>query len=124
MQVLTKDIEIEVLKVKLRHLLQYINTTQTFGNLYSYPTDRKMTAFIVYSDASFAHSGKHSQSGYTIHLSIMSFTAKISESSAEAELYALANASCLQLSASHSRVLYLFDGHVFTMRQHRCHRND
>ena len=66
-QVLTKDIEL--LKAKLRHLLQYLNTTQTLGLLYPYPRDREMTSFTVYSDASFAPSGKHSQSGYTIHLS-------------------------------------------------------
>ena len=66
-QVLTKDIE--TLKVKLRHLLQYLNTTQTLGLLYPYPRDREMTSFTVYSDASCAPSGKHSQSGYTIHLS-------------------------------------------------------
>ena len=61
-----------------------------------------MTDFTVYSDASFAPSGKHSQSGYTIHLSfgntrhLIHWQAvretKISESSAEAELYALATA--------------------------------
>ena len=62
-QVLTKDIEL--LKVKLRHLLRYLNTTQTLGLLYPYPRDREMTDFTVYSDASLAHS----QSGYTIHLS-------------------------------------------------------
>ena len=99
-QVLTKDIEL--LKVKLRHLLQYLNTTQTLGLLYPYPRDREMTSFTVYSDASFAPAGKHSQSGYTIHLSF-GYTrhlihwqsvreTKISESSAEAELYALATA--------------------------------
>ena len=55
--------------MKLRHLLQYLNTTQTLGLLYPYPRDREMTSFTVYSDASFAPSGKHSQSGYTIHLS-------------------------------------------------------
>ena len=61
-----------------------------------------MTDFTVYSDASFAPSGKHSQSGYTIHLSFGNTRhlihwqsvreTKISESSAEAELYALATA--------------------------------
>ena len=66
-QALTKDIEL--LEVKLRHLLQYINTTQTLGLLYPYPRHTEMTNFTVYSDASFAPSGKHSQSGYTIRLS-------------------------------------------------------
>ena len=92
-QVLTKDIEL--LKVKLRHLLQYLNTTQTLGLLYPYPKDREMTNFTVYSDASFAPSGKHSQSGITIqHLIHWQSVreSKISESSAEAELYALATA--------------------------------
>ena len=61
-----------------------------------------MTDFTVYSDASFAPAGKHSQSGYTIHLSFGHTRrlihwqsvreTKISESSAEAELYALATA--------------------------------
>ena len=66
-QVLTKDIE--GLKVKLRHLLQYINTTQTLGLLYPCSRHREMTDLAVYSDASIASAGKHSQSGYTIHLS-------------------------------------------------------
>ena len=99
-QVLTKDIEL--LKVKLGHLLQDINTTQTLGLLYPHPRDREMTDFTVYSDASLAPSGKNSQSGYTIHLSFGHIRhlihwqsvreTKISESSAEAELYSLATA--------------------------------
>ena len=99
-QVLTKDIEL--LKVKLRHLLQYLSTTQTLALLYPYPRDREMTDFAVFSDSSFAPSGKHSQSGYTIHLSFANTRhlihwqslreSKIAESSAEAELYALATA--------------------------------
>ena len=88
-QVLIKDIEL--LKVKLRRLLQYINITQTLGLLYPYPRHREMTDFTVYSDASFAPAGKHSQSGYTIHL-------------------------CSQLSASCSRILYFLHGHVIAMR--------
>ena len=43
----------------------------TLGLLYPYPRDREMTSFTVYNDASFAPSGKHSQSGYTIHLSLV-----------------------------------------------------
>ena len=99
-QVLTKDIEL--LKVKLRHLLQYLSTTQTLALLYPYPRDREMTDFAVFSDSSFAPSGKHSQSGYTIHLSFANTRhlihwqslreTKIAEGSAEAELYALATA--------------------------------
>ena len=66
-QGLTKDIEL--LKAKLRHLVQYINTTQTLGLLYRDPRRRETTDFTVYSDASFARAGKHSQSTYTNHLS-------------------------------------------------------
>ena len=99
-QVLTKDLEL--LKVKLTHLLQYLSTTQTLALLYPYPRDREMTDFAVFSDSSFAPSGKHSQSGYTIHLSLANTRhlihwqslreSQIAESSAEAELYALATA--------------------------------
>ena len=99
-QVLTRDLGL--LKVKLRHILQYINTTQTLGLLFSYPDSREMTDFTTFADASFAPAGKHSQSGYTIHLSFGNTRhlihwqslreAKIAESSAEAELYALATA--------------------------------
>ena len=70
-QVLTKDIHL--LKVRLRHLLQYLNTTKTLGLMYNYPKskDKKhdLTEFTVFSDASFAPGGKHSQSGYSVHLS-------------------------------------------------------
>ena len=61
-----------------------------------------MTDFAVFSDSSFAPSGKHSQSRYTIHLSFANTRhlihwqslreTKIAESSAEAELHALATA--------------------------------
>ena len=37
-QVSTRDIEL--LKVKLRHLLQHLSTTQTLALLYPYPRDR------------------------------------------------------------------------------------
>ena len=66
-QVLTRDLEL--LKVKLRHIFQYINTTQTLGLLFSYPDSREMTDFTTFADASFAPARKHSQSSYTIHLS-------------------------------------------------------
>ena len=39
-QVLTKDLEL--LKVKLRHLLQYLNTTKTMGLLYPHPKNRRL----------------------------------------------------------------------------------
>ena len=78
-QVLTKDLEL--LKVKLRHLTE---------------------STIYFGDSSFAPSGKHSQSGFTIHLSYGNARhlirwqslrePKIAESSTEAELYALASA--------------------------------
>ena len=99
-QVLTKDLEL--LKVKLRHLLQYFNTTKTMGLLYPHPKKRELTEFTVFGDSSFAPSGKHSQSGYTIHLSFGHVRhmvhwqslrePKIAESPAESELYALASA--------------------------------
>ena len=97
-QVLTKDLEL--LKVKLRHILQYLNTTRTLGLLYPYPQERDLTEFTVFGDSSFAPSGRQSQSGFTIHLSFGNVRhmihwqsqreQKIAESSAESELYALA----------------------------------
>ena len=79
-QVLIRDHEL--LKLKLRHLLQYLNSTRTLG---------------VFADFSFAPSGKHSQSGFTIHLSFRDVhhliywqslrEPNIAESSAESELY-------------------------------------
>ena len=65
-QVLTRDLEL--LKIKLRHLLQYLNSTKTMGLLYRFPRKREMTEFTIFGDSSFAPSGKHSQSGFTIHL--------------------------------------------------------
>ena len=113
-QVLTKDIHL--LKVRLRHLLQYLNTTKTLGLMYNYPKgkDKKhdLTEFTVFSDASFAPGGKHSQSGYSVHLSYgsarhlihwqSSREPKVAESSAEAELYAL---STSRKSARNFRLL-------------------
>ena len=40
-QVLIRDLEL--LKVKLRHLLQYLSTTQTLALLYPYPASREMS---------------------------------------------------------------------------------
>ena len=54
---------------QLRHLLQYLNTTKTMGLLYAYPKKPQLTEFIVFGDSSFAPSGKHSQPGFTVHLS-------------------------------------------------------
>ena len=63
-----------------------------------------MTEFTVPGDSSFAPSGKHSQSGFAIHLTYHVIDVrhlvhwqslrqpKIAESSAESELYALATA--------------------------------
>ena len=45
-QVLTHDLEL--LKTKLRHLLQYLNSTKTMGLLYRFPRKREMTEFTVY----------------------------------------------------------------------------
>ena len=105
-----------MLKVRLRHLLQYLNTTKTLGLMYNYPKgkDKKhdLTEFTVFSDASFAPGGKHSQSGYSVHLSYgsarhlihwqSSREPKVAESSAEAELYAL---STSRKSARNFRLL-------------------
>ena len=82
--------------------------TENFGRttlaLYSHSARSCLCRFhfAVFSDSSFAPSGKHSQSGYTIHLSFANTRhlihwqslreSKIAESSAEAELYALATA--------------------------------
>ena len=103
-QVLTKDLE--ALKVRLRHILQYLNSTRTMGLLYLFPRSKdkkhELTEFTTFSDASFSPSGAHSQSGFTMHLTYGSVRhlvhwqssrePKIAESSAEAELYALATA--------------------------------
>ena len=64
-QALRKDLEL--LKVKLRHLSQYLSTTQLLALLHPYPRDREMIDFAIFSDSSFAPSGKHSQLSYTIH---------------------------------------------------------
>ena len=87
-------------KVKLRHILQYLNTTKTMGLLYIYPHRRDLTEFSVFWR--FPPSGRHSQSGFTVHLSFGKVRhlihwqslreSKVAESSAESELYALASA--------------------------------
>ena len=109
-QVLTRDLEL--LKMKLRHLLQYLNSTKTLGLLCRFPKKREMTEFTVFADSSFAPSGKHSQSGFAIHLSFRNVRhlihwqsmrePKIAESSAESELYALAS---VRKSARNMRLL-------------------
>ena len=109
-QVLTRDLEL--LKMKLRHLLQYLSSTKTLGLLCRFPKKRELTEFTVFGDSSFAPSGKHSQSGFTIHLSFRNVRhlihwqslrePKIAESSAESELYALASA---RKSARNMRLL-------------------
>ena len=93
-QFLTKDLEL--LKTKLRDLMQYLSTTKTKSSLYLHPKN-ELTQFTICGDSSFAPSGKHSQSGFAIHLFygnarclILAIPTKIAESSAEAELYALA----------------------------------
>ena len=45
-QVLTKNLEL--LKVKLRHLLQYLNTTKTKGIFYPHPRRSQLTEFTVF----------------------------------------------------------------------------
>ena len=109
-QVLARDLEL--LKMKLRHLLQYLNSIKTLGLLYRFPKKRELIEFTVFGDSSFAPSGKHSQSGFSIHLSFRNVRhlihwhslgePKIAESSAESELYALASA---RKSARNMRLL-------------------
>ena len=90
------------LKVRLRHLLQYLNTTRTFGIMYLYPQKESastLTEFAAFSDSSFAPAGKGSQSGFVILLSYGNVRhlvhwhstreKKMAESSAESDLYAL-----------------------------------
>ena len=138
-QVLTRDLEL--LKMKLRHLLQYLSSTKTLGLLYRFPKKRELTEFTIFGDSSFAPSGKHSQSGFTIHLSFRNVRhlihwqslrePKIAESSAESELYALSSA---RKSAGNMRLLIhetftsslitdhcLFD--VTTLHALQCLRN-
>ena len=96
-QVLTRDIE--SLKVRLRRLLQHINTAKTLGLFYRFPAKGELTDFTLFGDASFAPSGKHPNPATLFVLSFGCSTpcqlaiareAKIAESSAEAQLYALA----------------------------------
>ena len=117
--ILTKDLDL--LKIKLRHLLQYLNATKTMD-----PKKRELTEFtsLSFGDSSFAPSGKHSQSGYTIHLSFGHVRhmahwqtlrkPKIAESSAASELYALASArkAARNFPVTHPRNLYLFFDYV------------
>ena len=90
------------LKIRLGHLLQYLSTTKTFGLLYTFPQKEQpstLSEFTVFADSSFAPSAKGSQSGYVILLSYGNVRhlihwhstreKKVAESSAEAELYAL-----------------------------------
>ena len=85
------------LKIRLRHLLQYLNTTKTFGIFYVFPQKEHpstLTEFTILSDSSFAPAGKGSQSGYVIMLSYGNVRhlihwhstreKKVAESSAEA----------------------------------------
>ena len=94
--------DLDQLKIRLRHLLQYLNTTKTFGILYTFPQKEQpstLTEFTVFADSSFAPAGKHSQTGYVILLSFGNVRhlihwhstreKKVAESSAESELYAL-----------------------------------
>ena len=72
------------------------------GLLYVYPQRRDLTEFTVFGDSSLAPSGRHSQSGFTVHLSFGKVRhlihwqslreSKVAESSAESELYVLASA--------------------------------
>ena len=74
------------LKIRLRHLLQYLNTAKTFGLLYTFPQKEQpstLSEFTVFADSSFAPSGKGSQTGYVILLSYGNVRHP------EAELYAL-----------------------------------
>ena len=48
-QVLTRDMEL--LKVKLRHLLQDLNTTKTMGLLYAYPRKPHLPDLTVFTDS-------------------------------------------------------------------------
>ena len=90
------------LKIRLGHLLQYLNTTKTFGLLYTFPQKEQSSTpseFTVFADSSFAPAGKGSQSGHVILLSYgnarhlvhwhSTREKKVAESSAEAEPYAL-----------------------------------
>ena len=64
--------KLDHLKIRLRHLLQYLNTTKTFGLLYTFPQKEQpstLSEFTVFADSSFAPSRKHSQTGYVILLS-------------------------------------------------------
>ena len=81
-QVLTKDAQL--LKVRLRHLLQYMNTTRTLGLLYAY-TKHDLTEFAVFSDAS-ALKVRIVDSPFLRFC--LALDPRMAESSAEAEFYA------------------------------------
>ena len=84
--------------MKLRHLLQYLNSTKTLGLLYRFPKKRELTDFTVFGNSSFAPSDKHS---HLIHWQSLR-EPKVAESSAESELYALSSA---RKSARNMRLL-------------------
>ena len=100
-QALTKDLEL--LKTKLRRLLQYLNTTKTKGCFTCIQRRTKSSLSLPSSETRpLPHQKKHSQSGFTAHRSYGNARhlvhwqslrePKTAESSAEAELYALASA--------------------------------
>ena len=98
--------DLEKLKMRIKHLLQYLLSTGTLGLRYLFPQNDKrsspLTEFTVFSDASFAPAGRQSQTGYAVFLTYGSVKhlvhwhstreKKVAESSAEAELYALSAA--------------------------------
>ena len=122
--------DLKLLKVRLRHLLQYLRTTGAKGLLYQFPQGRSvrsgLTEFTTYCDASFAPSGRESQVGYCIMMSYSNVRhlvhwqsakeSKIAESSAEAELYALSTAH--KTSRNYRLLIHetLTDGVILNLR--------
>ena len=122
--------DLKLLKVRLRHLLQYLRTTGAKGLLYQFPQGKSvrsgLTEFTTYCDASFAPSGRESQVGYCIMMSYSNVRhlvhwqsakeSKIAESSAEAELYALSTAH--KTSRNYRLLIHetLTDGVILNLR--------
>ena len=96
-QVLTGDLEL--LKVRLRHILQYLNTTKTLGLLYPYPRKRLdgvhrfwwffFCTFMPTFTVRLHHTSLFQNVRHFIHWQSQ-HEQEIAESSAESELYALA----------------------------------
>ncbi len=97
MSCVTRDID--QLKTRVRHLLQYLASQPSFGLLYPFSTEKDHVHLMSFADASFSPTGGKSQAGYVIQIVSQAGPLTIhwnstresivAQSSAEAELLAL-----------------------------------